>query len=165
MKDAAYSLSLYHNVTQKFKDEHPDFFGARIIYSPVRFGSKSTINATVFEAISLRKQFPRDLLGYDLVSYEDEGHSLMYYLDSLLLPSQLGADLPFYFHAGETSLKMGPHMLHAAVMLSCPRCCGFLRLGRDSCRSESGRCSPPQHDSHRTRFRHHETPSSDEAGA
>ena len=102
-KDIEYSMTTYINITEQFRAEHPDFMGARMIYSPVRFSSRSTINDTVFKAMSLRKKFPRDFLGFDLVSYEDEGHSLMYYLDSLLLPSQLGADLPFYFHAGETS--------------------------------------------------------------
>ena len=53
-------------------------------------------------ALQLRRQFPHDLLGYDLVGQEDPGHSLKYFLDVLLLPSQRGYDLPYFFHAGET---------------------------------------------------------------
>jgi len=50
----------------------------------------------------LRKQFPNDLVGFDLVTQEDTGHPFLYYIDELLYPSQMGVDLPYFFHAGET---------------------------------------------------------------
>jgi len=53
--------------------------------------------------MKLRAQFPNDLVGFDLVGREDTGHPFMYYIDELLLPSQSGVDLPYFFHAGETS--------------------------------------------------------------
>jgi len=41
--------------------------------------------------------------GFDLIGFEDEGHPLVYFIDELLSPSQRGIDLPYFFHAGETS--------------------------------------------------------------
>jgi len=52
--------------------------------------------------MNLRAQFPDYLLGFDVVACEDAGHPLVYFIDELLYPSQLGIDLPYYFHAGET---------------------------------------------------------------
>ena len=62
----------------------------------------TTITSDVKEAMRLRKKFPESVLGFDLVGMEDQGHSLQYFLDALLYPSQHGIKLPYFFHAGET---------------------------------------------------------------
>ena len=67
-----------------------------------RSRSVTHINDSLATALALRREFPVDLLGYDLVGQEDPGHSLKSVLDVLLLPSQRGYDLPYFFHAGET---------------------------------------------------------------
>lgn len=43
------------------------------------------------------------MAGFDLVGQEDTGHTLYYFINELLSPSQSGIDMPFYFHAGETN--------------------------------------------------------------
>jgi len=53
--------------------------------------------------MKLRAQFPDYLVGFDLVFAEDTSHTLVYFIDELLYPSQMGVDLPYFFHAGETS--------------------------------------------------------------
>jgi adenosine deaminase CECR1 len=56
---------------------------------------------------TLRQAYPHFILGYDLDSEEDLGHSLLYHLDTFLpLENSLQSgdfQLPLYFHAGETS--------------------------------------------------------------
>ena len=52
--------------------------------------------------MKLRAQFPDYLAGFDLVSHEDAAHPLLYFIDELLYPSQIGVDLSYFFHAGET---------------------------------------------------------------
>ena len=64
--------------------------------------NESSVGAAVNVTMKLRAQFPDYLLGFDLVDREDTGHPFVYFIDELLYPSQLGIDLPYYFHAGET---------------------------------------------------------------
>lgn len=68
-----------------------------------RYDDPSSVAAAVADAVKLRAEFPSDLVGFDLVGHEDTGHPLLYFIDQLLYPSQQGVDLPYFFHAGETS--------------------------------------------------------------
>jgi len=52
--------------------------------------------------MKLRKQFPNYFAGFDIVDVEDPGPPLLYFIDELLYPSQMGVDLPYFFHSGET---------------------------------------------------------------
>jgi len=52
--------------------------------------------------MNLRAQYPSYVAGFDLVNREDTGNPFLYYIDELLHPSQIGVDLPYFFHAGET---------------------------------------------------------------
>ena len=73
---------------------------------PVRFLCRSadlvSVMSAVKDAIRLRKKFPDSVVGFDLVGMEDQGHTLEFFLDALLYPSQNGIKLPYFFHAGET---------------------------------------------------------------
>lgn len=65
--------------------------------------NRTFIKAQVQLAMDLRKKYPDYFAGYDLVAQEDGGGPLVDYLNELLYPSEVGSDLPFFFHAGETS--------------------------------------------------------------
>ena len=67
-----------------------------------RAKNRTTVAAAVNFALKLRAQFSNYFVGFDLVSQEDKGHPFLYFLDELLYPSQIGLDLPYFFHAGET---------------------------------------------------------------
>jgi len=67
-----------------------------------RTESRASVAAAINDTLKLRAQFPNDLLGFDVVFHEDAGHTLFYFIDELLYPSQIGVDLPYFFHAGET---------------------------------------------------------------
>jgi len=68
-----------------------------------RSEDQSSVATAVKNAIMLHKQFPNYMAGFDLVSVEDGGHPLVYFINEFLYPSQTGVDLPYFFHAGETS--------------------------------------------------------------
>uniref|UniRef100_A0A672HGA2 adenosine deaminase n=1 Tax=Salarias fasciatus TaxID=181472 RepID=A0A672HGA2_SALFA len=91
--DKVWTLKLFQEVTQKFIKDHPDFFGARIIIS---------VKAAIKEAIQLQRDFPAVVSGFDMVGREDSGRTLWYFREALSLPAELGATLPYFFHAGET---------------------------------------------------------------
>lgn len=106
-RDADYVMGIYKNVTEEFKSDYPDFTGARIIKTSLRFGTVANILEEVKLAISLMQKYPDHFAGYDLVGQEDPGKTLLYYLQDLLYPSQQHppASLPYFFHAGETDFQ------------------------------------------------------------
>lgn len=103
--DRAWTLKTYQDVTRQFTAEHPDFFGARIIFTVHRGVNISVMTGVVEEAMKLQKDFPDIMAGFDLVGREDSGRSLWYFRDALSLPVERGVTLPFFFHAGETDLE------------------------------------------------------------
>lgn len=100
--DKVWTLKLFQEVTKKFVKDHPDFFDARVIISVHRVLGVSEVKAAVKEAIQLQKDFPEVVSGFDMVGREDSGRTLWYFREALSLPAELGATLPYFFHAGET---------------------------------------------------------------
>ncbi|KAM9328538.1 adenosine deaminase 2-A [Pholidichthys leucotaenia] len=100
--DKVWTLKMFQEVTKKFTEDHPDFLGARIIISVHRALSVAEVKAAVQEAIQLQRDFPDVVAGFDMVGREDSGRTLWYFRDALSVPSQLGVQLPYFFHAGET---------------------------------------------------------------
>lgn len=99
---SAWALKTYQDVTRRFVAEHPDFFGARMIFTVHRGVNASVMTRVVEEAMELQRDFPDIMAGFDLVGREDSGKPLWYFKDALSLPEQRGVTLPFFFHAGET---------------------------------------------------------------
>lgn len=100
--DRAWTLKTYQDVTRQFTAEHPDFFGARIIFSAHRGVNASVLTGVVEEAMKLQRDFPDIMAGFDLVGREDSGKTLWYFREVLSLPAERGQALPYFFHAGET---------------------------------------------------------------
>uniref|UniRef100_A0A8C3TBC7 adenosine deaminase n=1 Tax=Chelydra serpentina TaxID=8475 RepID=A0A8C3TBC7_CHESE len=98
----SWSVATYQKVTRQFVKDHPDFIGAKIIFTTHRKQNVTEIKKAVYKAMVLRAMFPDTLAGFDLVGYEDEGHSLWDLKDALTIPYSLRANLPYFFHAGET---------------------------------------------------------------
>ncbi|KAJ8391063.1 hypothetical protein AAFF_G00096840 [Aldrovandia affinis] len=100
--DKVWSLKAYQDVARQFVMEHPDFLGARVIFTVHRGLNSSEVKVAVEEAMRLQKEFPEVMAGFDLVGREDSGRPLWYFREALSLPSELGVTLPYFFHAGET---------------------------------------------------------------
>ncbi|XP_059190695.1 adenosine deaminase 2-A [Centropristis striata] len=103
--DRAWTLKTYQEVTRRFTADHPDFFGARIIFTIHRGVNATVMERTVEEAMALQRDFPDIMAGFDTVGREDKGRPLWYFRDALSLPAGRGVNLPFFFHAGETDLE------------------------------------------------------------
>lgn len=103
--DKPWALKTYQDVTRQFTAEHPDFFGARLIFTVHRGVNMSVMTEVVEEAMKLQRDFPDIMAGFDLVGREDSGRPLWYFRDALSLPVERGVMLPFFFHAGETDLE------------------------------------------------------------
>nr|XP_033808633.1 adenosine deaminase 2 isoform X2 [Geotrypetes seraphini] len=103
MHNKSWSMAVYRDVTKKFVEEHPDFLGAKVIFTAHRFEDLDKVKENIQTAMDLKKEFPDTLAGFDLVGQEDRGHSLWYFKDVLTIPSSQGVSLPYFFHAGETN--------------------------------------------------------------
>uniref|UniRef100_A0A8D3CJS6 adenosine deaminase n=1 Tax=Scophthalmus maximus TaxID=52904 RepID=A0A8D3CJS6_SCOMX len=117
--DTAWTLKTYQEVTRQFTADHPDFCGARIIFTIHRGVNISVMTRGVEKAMKLRRDFPDIMAGFDLVGREDRGRTLWYFKDALSLPAEKGVALPFFFHAGETDLEgtdVDQNLLDALLM-------------------------------------------------
>ncbi|XP_020790575.2 adenosine deaminase 2-A [Boleophthalmus pectinirostris] len=103
--DMAWTIKTYQEVTRQFTADHPDFFGARIIFTMHRSVNSTVMAQAVKKAMKFKKDFPDFMAGFDLVGHEDVGRPLWYFRNELSLPSDEGLSLPFFFHAGETNLE------------------------------------------------------------
>ncbi|KAI5616138.1 adenosine deaminase 2-A precursor, partial [Silurus asotus] len=98
-----WSLNACSEVIKRFKEHHPGFFGARIIFTVHRGLNSTQAVQVVDEAMRLHKKFPEVMAGFDLVGREDKGNPLWYFREALGLPEKRSVDLPYFFHAGETN--------------------------------------------------------------
>lgn len=83
-----------------------EFIGSKIIYSALRNCTPDELEWYLEDCIALKQEFPHLICGFDLVGHEDPLNPLTYYMVSLKKfvkrQKELGLDIPFIFHAGET---------------------------------------------------------------
>ncbi|KAJ7085837.1 hypothetical protein B0H15DRAFT_887607 [Mycena belliarum] len=128
-------LQIFDDTLNQFKAElkrsgrDDEFVGARIIYTTLRFIEAEELEWFCEDCIDLKQQFPHLIAGFDLVGPENTLKPLIYYAEGLLhfreRQKELGLDIPFIFHAGET-LGDGTEAdvnLYDAILL------GTLRIG------------------------------------
>uniref|UniRef100_A0A2A4JD81 Adenosine deaminase n=1 Tax=Heliothis virescens TaxID=7102 RepID=A0A2A4JD81_HELVI len=90
----------YRNVTQQFMVDYPDFFGAKLIYAPLKLVNKETLQEYIDTAKQIKALMPDFLVGFDLVGQEDLGVPLKEIIPEL---SSLAEEIDLYLHAGETN--------------------------------------------------------------
>uniref|UniRef100_A0A8D8B7V0 Adenosine deaminase n=1 Tax=Culex pipiens TaxID=7175 RepID=A0A8D8B7V0_CULPI len=93
-------VEMYIEETERFKESHPAFLGAKLIYAPIRFCNDTVADTYLETAVNLHLKFPNFVVGFDLVGQEDTGRPLIDFVPKLL---DLPASIQFFFHAGETN--------------------------------------------------------------
>ncbi|GBE89111.1 Adenosine deaminase CECR1-A [Sparassis crispa] len=105
-------LIIYDRVLNEVKDElkrqgrEDEFVGSKIIYVTLRHITSEELEWYLEDCLSLKQEFPHLIAGFDLVGHEDSLKPLIDYIVPLTKfverQKELGLDIPFIFHAGET---------------------------------------------------------------
>ncbi|XP_018334573.1 adenosine deaminase 2-A-like [Agrilus planipennis] len=74
---------LYVNVLKKFKQDYPDFVGAKFIYTPLRSADNVTAWKYVETLKALKKRYPDFVIGFDLAGEEERGFPLKNFIPQL----------------------------------------------------------------------------------
>ncbi|PIL24470.1 hypothetical protein GSI_14224 [Ganoderma sinense ZZ0214-1] len=104
-----------------------EFVGSKIIYSALRNCTPDELEWYLEDCIALKQEFPHLICGFDLVGHEDPLNPLTYYMGPLKMfvkrQKELGLDIPFIFHAGETLGDGSPAdmNLYDAILLGTKR--------------------------------------------
>lgn len=100
-------LTIYKTAAEMVRMKYP-YFTYKIIYSDWRGKTREQIAASLQTATELRQKYPDIVVGYDLVGEEDKGHTTEFFAEQFLnaseIAQQMGIDIPFYFHDGESTL-------------------------------------------------------------
>ncbi|KAI0780414.1 Metallo-dependent hydrolase [Trametes elegans] len=126
-------LQMYERVLNEVKDElkeqgrEDEFIGSKIIYTTIRNVSLEQLEWHLEDCLALKQEFPHLVAGFDLVGHEDSLTPLIEYAKPFLKfverQKELGVDVPFLFHAGETITDGGPAdlNLYDAILLGSKR--------------------------------------------
>lgn len=116
-------VGYFQEAAARIKEKEP-VFTLNVIFTSLRFKSKSEIEQDLIAAFKLRHRYPDLIAGFDLVAEEDQGHSTLYFLDTWLkmdsLQQQYGVDMPLYLHDGESDW-VSVNNLYDAVLLDSQR--------------------------------------------
>lgn len=93
-------FKIFISIVNEFKVNHPGFLGVGYIHSIYRGVTPEVLKVDLDELINLQKGFPNFIVGFDFVGFEEEGHQLVDFHKVLL---EVGAEIKFFFHAGETN--------------------------------------------------------------
>nr|XP_031844347.1 adenosine deaminase 2-like [Nomia melanderi] len=96
-KDVA---GIYKTLADRFKKDHPDFVGVKLIYAPHRSVDRKQAKEYIKTLKELQELYPNFIAGFDLVGQEDKGNTLQYFAEIL---TNAAPDTDFFFHAGETN--------------------------------------------------------------
>ncbi|XP_076647903.1 adenosine deaminase [Halictus rubicundus] len=93
-------VGVFKNVSERFKKDHPDFVGVKLIYAPPRLVNHKQAEEYIKTLKELQDQYPSFIAGFDLVGQEDKGKTLQYFSNIL---EKVAENTSFFFHAGETN--------------------------------------------------------------
>ncbi|XP_065173438.1 adenosine deaminase 2-like [Atheta coriaria] len=105
--DYDHIVQIYLKVLEEFKNDFPDFYSLRIIYSVDRRVSNEELEERLVIYENLKQKYGYFIAGLDLLGREDEGRTLKEFVP-LLWPLKESASIQFFLHAGATNWYGGP---------------------------------------------------------
>ena len=96
-------VTTVQKVLNDFRAKHPEFIGYREIIAGYRRDRLAGVKEQIQITKRLQQKFPDVIRGFDLVSQEDKGYSLLFFIDEFADIEMRGDDVPLYFHTAETN--------------------------------------------------------------
>ncbi|XP_055849822.1 adenosine deaminase 2 [Episyrphus balteatus] len=87
-------------IVQRFRALYPDFLGVKVIYSTNRKVDQKRVSNKLEAFKKFHQEYPKFVIGFDLVGQEDLGNSLYDFIEEL---KELPETAKYFFHAGETN--------------------------------------------------------------
>ena len=106
-EDNSAFLQIWTDEVKSFQatEEGKRFWGARFIWTSLRYWPKKQIIQHMKDCIEMKVRFPDLICGYDVVGQEDAGRPLADLTPELFWFKkkcmEAGVEIPFFFHAGE----------------------------------------------------------------
>lgn len=98
--DSVETAVSYKETLDRFMSDYPDFYGAKLIYAPLRMVDAKTVKQYIKIAKEIKRKLPDFFAGFDLVGQEDKGSPTKDFLAELV---EARWELDYFFHAGETN--------------------------------------------------------------
>jgi len=121
--DFNYVVKFLRELVNKTRAIEPSF-SIKIILVDFRWSNYTTLLPLLTMSLEYRNKYPDMVVGFDLAGAEDEGNTLLYFLNDFLTIANLSKsyqyDMPYYFHAGETLMANNTNLFDA-ILLSCFR--------------------------------------------
>ncbi|KAH8701644.1 putative CECR1 family adenosine deaminase [Talaromyces proteolyticus] len=106
-KDYIEFFRVFKDEIEKFKatEEGSRFYGARMIWTTLRFFPNKEIIENMKQCIIAKQAYPDMICGFDVVGQEDKGRPLADLIPVLFwfrkVCAEEAVEIPFFFHAGE----------------------------------------------------------------
>ncbi len=102
-----FTLQVWSQLRQDLRNRYASIgFDLTLIASYDRARASSVVSQNLISAFKYKQQFPDLIIGFDLVNFEDPGHTTEYFsnvwIQHQALTQSTGVSLPFYFHDGES---------------------------------------------------------------
>ncbi|EDV42743.1 uncharacterized protein Dana_GF16877 [Drosophila ananassae] len=94
------TIQVFHDLNEKFIQQHPDFLGIKIIFSAYRGFEVDRIKNILQDFKRIHKAMPNFVVGFDLLGQEDKGKPLY---DFWRILKDFPPTARFFFHGGETN--------------------------------------------------------------
>jgi adenosine deaminase CECR1 len=96
-------IKMVNNIVQQFRKDNPSFIGYKRIINSYRWKSTSKVGLDAERALRLYNKYPNLISGFDMVSEEDKGYSLLFFLEDFAKLAAQNISLPYFFHTAETN--------------------------------------------------------------
>eukprot|EP00164_Ancoracysta_twista_P001211 GFYU01001587.1.p1 GENE.GFYU01001587.1~~GFYU01001587.1.p1 ORF type:complete len:525 (-),score=193.47 GFYU01001587.1:1796-3370(-) len=117
----AETVDILENIASSVRDSHPEFALKQILTIPRVFNDSLTYDS-IIQCLHAKQQYPNQVVGFDLVAEEDTGRTTLSYLDVMLKVEQakkeMGVELPYFFHDGESVETDNSNVVDAVMMNS-----------------------------------------------
>mmetsp|Transcript_9388 Transcript_9388/g.16995 ORF Transcript_9388/g.16995 Transcript_9388/m.16995 type:complete len:469 (-) Transcript_9388:226-1632(-) len=117
-------VQLFQDTVELFCQKYPDFLGAKLVITCVKFQAPEDVAKGIIRAIDMKEKFPNSIAGFDLAGAEDLPLPLEAFQpgieEGMRVAKERNIDLPLLIHGGETNMPDGEQIIDC-ILVGCRR--------------------------------------------